>query len=117
MTEPIDLTYDLHLMPRGRAPFRRWHWELWHGANLLAAGWRYHPLQAQRSIRIHAVRYAHRVHGLRVLRPDVDHPIETPWRGGTVSVHWGEMHIALTPQTHVSRVDPSEGAATARPRG
>jgi hypothetical protein len=110
MSAPIELGYDLHLMPRGRAPFRRWHWELWHGTTLLAAGWRYHPLQAQRSIRIHAVRYAHRVNGLRVLRPDVDHPTETPWRGGTVTVQWGELHIELTPLTRTSRPDSSEAA-------
>ncbi len=97
MTEPIGLHYDLRLLPRGRVSFSRWHWELWHGATLLAAGWRLHPLQAQRTIRIHAVRYAHRVNGVRVLRPDVDHPEETPWRGRAVTIDWGEMHIELTP--------------------
>jgi hypothetical protein len=97
MTEPIELNYDLYLMPRGRVSFRRWHWELWRGATLLAAGWRLDPLEAQRTIRIHAVRYAHRVHGLRVLRPDVDHPDETPWRGRPVSMRWGELQIELSP--------------------
>jgi hypothetical protein len=97
MTEPIELNYDLYLMPRGRVSFRRWHWELWRGATLLAAGWRLDPLEAQRTIRIHAVRYAHRVNGLRVLRPDVDHPDETPWRGRPVTVQWGEMQIELSP--------------------
>jgi hypothetical protein len=97
MTEPIALNYDLYLMPRGRVSFRRWHWELWRGATLLAAGWRQDPLEAQRTVRIHALRYAHRINGLRVLRPDVDHPEETPWRGRPVTIDWGEMHIELNP--------------------
>jgi hypothetical protein len=97
MTEPIGLNYDLHLLPADRVPFRRWHWELWRGATLLAAGWQLDPLEAQRTIRIHAVSFAHRINGLRVLRPDVDHPTETPWRGHSVTINWGEMHIELTP--------------------
>ncbi len=111
MTEPIGLHYDLRPLPRGRVAFRRWHWELWHGATLLAAGWRLQPLQAQRTIRIHAVRYAHRINGLRVLRPDVDHPAETPWRGRAVTIEWGGMQIELTP---VAR-DPSRREPLARP--
>ncbi len=96
-TETIGLSYDLHPMPRGRVSFHRWRWELWHGPRLLAAGWRLHPLEAQRTLRIHAVRYAHRLNGLRVLRPDVEHPTETPWSGLPVTIHWGEMQIELTP--------------------
>ncbi len=97
MTEPIGLTYDVHLLSAGRIPFRRWRWELWHGATLLAAGWTLDQLQAQRTIRVHAVSYAHRVNGLRVLHPDVDHPAETPWGRRPVTIDWGEMHIELTP--------------------
>jgi hypothetical protein len=110
MTEPIGLHYDLHLMPRGRVDFRRWHWELWHGATLLAAGWGFHPLAAQRAIRVHAVRYVHRINGLRVLRPDVDHPTEIPWRNRPVTIDWGEMHIELTPVDRgASRREPAAG--------
>ncbi|WP_249011467.1 hypothetical protein [Conexibacter sp. DBS9H8] len=98
MTDPVGLDYDLHLLPRGRTPFRRWHWELWHGPTLLAAGWRLQPLEAQRSIRVHAVRYAHRLHGLRVLHPDVDHPAEVPWQGRTQRFVWGALQIELRPR-------------------
>ena len=70
MTDPIELIYDLHLLAPGRLPFRRWRWELWHGPQLLAAGWRLSVLHAQRALRGHAVRYAHRLHGLHPLRPD-----------------------------------------------
>jgi hypothetical protein len=112
MTEPIGLNYDLRLLPRGRVSFRRWHWELWHGATLLAAGWRLHPLQAQRSIRIHAVRYANRVNGVRVLRPDVDHPEETPWRGRPVTIDWGQMHIELTPVSTEQSLHPHAAGTT-----
>jgi hypothetical protein len=101
MTESVGLNYDLYLMPRGRINFRRWHWELWAGPTLLAAGWQTDPLQAQRTLRIHAVRYAHRVHGLRVLRPDVEHPPETPWNGRRVRISWGEMEIELNPLTEL----------------
>jgi hypothetical protein len=97
MTETIALSYDLHLLPRGRISFRRYRYELWHGATLLAAGWCLHPLQAQRAVRIHAVRYAHRLHGLRVIRPDVEHPDEAPWRGRPVTIDWGQFHIELSP--------------------
>jgi hypothetical protein len=97
MTEAIGLHYDLYLMPRGRVTFNRWHWELWHGATLLAAGWSFDPLSAQRTIRIHAVRRALRLNGLRVVRPDVGHPPETPWRGQRVTIAWGEVQVELTP--------------------
>ncbi|HET9073601.1 MAG TPA: hypothetical protein VFN48_03405 [Solirubrobacteraceae bacterium] len=96
-TDAVGLHYDVHLMPRGRVNLRRWHWEIWHGATLLAAGWQLDPLRAQRSIRVHAVRYAHRARGLRVLHPDVDHPPETPWRNRRVSFTWGHIPIELIP--------------------
>jgi hypothetical protein len=114
MTEPIGLNYDLRLLPRGRTPFQRWHWELWNGATMISAGWHFHPLQAQRTMRIHAVRYAHRINGLRVIRPDVDHPTEAPWRGRPVTIDWGEMRIELTPVSpEQSRLSRGQSAAAA----
>ena len=70
MTEPLELTYALHLLPRGRISFRRWRWELWHEPQLLAAGWRLNPLHAQRALGAHAFRYVHRLHGV--------HPLPSP---------------------------------------
>ena len=46
MTEPIELNYQLRLLPPGRISFRRWRWELWHGPQLLAAGWHGAPSTA-----------------------------------------------------------------------
>jgi hypothetical protein len=94
--EPIQLTYRLHLLPAGRIPFRRWRWELWHGAQLLAAGWRVSALHAQRAMRVHALRYAHRLHGLHPLRMDQATSAEEVWGRGPVSVQWGDVRVVLT---------------------
>jgi hypothetical protein len=94
--EPIELTYSLHLLPAGRIPFRRWRWELWHGAQLLAAGWRVSALHAQRAMRVHALRYAHRLHGLHPLRVDQAAASEDAWGRGPVSVEWGDVRVVLT---------------------
>jgi hypothetical protein len=101
MTEPIELSYVLHLLPSGRIPFRRWRWELWHGQHLLAAGWRLSVLHAQRALRGHALRYAHRLLGLHPLRPDAAHAPETAWDGQPVAVTWGDLRILLTPRALV----------------
>jgi hypothetical protein len=98
MNEPIELTYVLHLLPTGRIPFRRWRWELWHGSQMLAAGWRLSVLHAQRALRGHAVRYAHRLHGLHPLRPDAAPAADTTWGGQTVAVDSGDLRVLLTPR-------------------
>jgi hypothetical protein len=104
MTEPIELNYILHVLPAGRIPFRRWRWELWHGSRMLAAGWRLSALHAQRALRGHAVRYAHRRHGLHPLRPDAGHGPETAWGGQTVAVDSGDLRVVLSPR---DLLDPS----------
>jgi hypothetical protein len=98
MTEQIELTYALHLLPPGRITFRRWRWELWHGSQMLAAGWRLTVLHAQRALRGHALRYAHRLHGIHPLRPEVGHGPETAWGGRQVAVAWGDLRVVLTPR-------------------
>jgi hypothetical protein len=98
MPEPIELTYVLHPLPPERFPFRRWRWELWHGSRMLAAGWRLSVQHAQRALRGHAGRYAHRVHGLHPLRPDAGQAPETTWGGQTVAVHWGDLRVVLSPR-------------------
>jgi hypothetical protein len=101
MTEPTELSYVLHVLPSGRMPFRRWRWELWHGPQLLAAGWRLSVLHAQRALRAHAVRYAHRLRGVHPLRLDAAHVPETAWGARPVAVSWGDIHIVLRPRALV----------------
>ncbi|HWD64265.1 MAG TPA: hypothetical protein VG405_03755 [Solirubrobacteraceae bacterium] len=99
MIEPVELTYELHLLPRGRIAFQRWRYELWHGPQLLAAGWRLSAQHAQRALRAQAIRYAHRLHGLYVLHPDpVPPPQEAPWGGRRVAVESGDLRVTLTPR-------------------
>lgn len=98
MSEPLELTYALHLLPRGRIALRRWRWELWHEPHLLAAGWRLNPLHAQRALRAHAFRYVHRLHGVHPLPSQASHPAERAWGGGAAAFHWGELQVVLTPR-------------------
>lgn len=98
MLEPIELTYVLDLLPLGRKAFRRWRWELWHGPRLLAAGWRLSALHAQRALRAHAFRYAHRLHGLHPLRPEAAHRGDTGFSDGRMAIRWGELRVVLTPR-------------------
>lgn len=62
--EGLQFGYALYPLPPGRLPFRRWRWELWHGANLVAAGWRLGRADAGRALRVHAVEFGHRLFGL-----------------------------------------------------
>jgi len=62
--EGLQFSYALHALPPGRLPFRRWRWELWHGATLIAAGWRISRPQAARALRDHAADFAHKLFGL-----------------------------------------------------
>lgn len=97
MIEPLELTYHLHLLPPGRISFRRWRWELWHGPQLLAAGWRLNVQHAQRALRLRALRYAHRIHGLDPLRLEPAAGPERTWSGQVV-IDWGELRVILTPR-------------------
>src|ERR671923_2182369 len=60
----LELAYALYILPPGRLPFRRWRWELWHGATLIAAGWRLSRPQAGRALRLSAAEFGHRLFGL-----------------------------------------------------
>ena len=64
--EGLRFGYALYLLPPGRLPFRRWRWELWHGATLVAAGWRITRPQAGRALRHSAAEFGHRLFGLPV---------------------------------------------------
>jgi hypothetical protein len=60
----LEFAYALHPLPPGRLPFRRWRWELWHGHDLVAAGWRLSRPDAARALRVHAAEFGHRLFGL-----------------------------------------------------
>jgi hypothetical protein len=62
--EGLQFSYALHPLPPGRHPFRRWRWELWHGATMIAAGWRLSRPQAAHALRLRAAEFGHRLFGL-----------------------------------------------------
>lgn len=93
--EGLSFSYALHVLPPGRFPFRRWRWELWHGARLEAAGWRLSERDAGRALRQHASRVGHRLFGLRA---PADEGAAPPLRPGTVvRVRHGAIAFALVP--------------------
>jgi hypothetical protein len=62
--------YALHPLPPNRVGLRRWRWELWHGAALVAAGWRLSQEHAERALCTAASRRGHAQLGLHPLRPE-----------------------------------------------
>ncbi len=64
--EGLQFSYALHPLPPGRLAFRRWRWELWHGATMVAAGWRLSRPHAGRALRMHAAEFGHQLFGLPV---------------------------------------------------
>lgn len=73
MTQRVDgpeFAYALHQLPPSRVGLRRWRWELWHGAALLAAGWRLTQGHAEHALCTAASRRGHAHLGLHPLRPE-----------------------------------------------
>lgn len=66
--EPLVLAYAIRALPPS-ALGRRWRWELWDGAVLLAAGWRFSETRARQAVDVAAGRHLHRVTGVAPLRP------------------------------------------------
>jgi hypothetical protein len=60
----LEFAYSLYRLPPGRFPFTRWRWELWHGSQLVAAGWRLARPDAGRALRLQAADFGHRLFGL-----------------------------------------------------
>jgi hypothetical protein len=60
----LEFAYSLYPLPPGRLPFKRWRWELWHGAHLIAAGWRFSRPDAGRALRLYAAEHGHKLFGL-----------------------------------------------------
>jgi hypothetical protein len=89
--------YALELLPPGRVGFRRWRWELWHGAALLAAGWRLSREHAERARRAAASRAGHARLGVHPLDPERNHPSGAFLQGATVRVECGAVTCLLVP--------------------
>lgn len=92
----LSFTYVLHELPPGRLPFRRWRFELWHGARLEAAGWRMSERDAARALRAHGSRVGHWMFGLRPPEPEQAAPAF--WPGATVRVQHGAVTFSLVPR-------------------
>jgi hypothetical protein len=90
--------YSLSELPPGRVGFRRWRWELWHGAALLASGWRMSPRDARRALRTAASRRAHELLGLTALRPERARALDSFIAGAVVRVDCGAVTCVLAPR-------------------
>ena len=97
--EGLELSYALHPLPPGRFGFRRWRYELWHGARLIAAGWRVQRPDAALALRTHATEFAHQVFGLRPpSRTRADHPPQDLMPGITIRVDAHGVSFVLAPR-------------------
>ena len=56
--------YVIRGIPPERFPFRRWRWELWQDALLVAAGWVTTPHRVERALRVAASRRMHQLAGV-----------------------------------------------------
>ena len=92
----LSFSYVLHELPPGRLPFRRWRFELWHGARLEAAGWRTTERDAIGALRKHGSRVGHRMFGLRPPEADAPGPVFRP--GTAVRVQHGAVTFTLVPR-------------------
>jgi hypothetical protein len=93
--EGLSFSYVLHELPRGRFPFRRWRFELWHGARLEAAGWRTTERDAVGALRRHASRVGHAMFGLPAPAADPGGAFRP---GAAVRIEQGAVAFALVPR-------------------
>ena len=101
MPLPVDgpqFAYALHPLPPSRMGLRRWRWELWHGAALVAAGWRLSMEHAERAICLAASRRGHAMLGLHPLRPDRTAAGAGLAAGAPVRVDCGAFECLLEPR-------------------
>ncbi len=106
--EGLRFGYALHLLPPGRVGFRRWRYELWHGAHLHAAGWCTERRGAERALRRHATRVAHAVFGLKADASALDAAVDGPVPpGATVHVAAGGVHVSLVPRALLAELEPA----------
>lgn len=102
MTQRVDgpeFAYALHPLPPSRVGLRRWRWELWHGASLLAAGWRLTQEHAERALCTAASRRAHAQLGLHALRPNRTNPVAGALASGApMLLDCGAFDCVLVPR-------------------
>jgi hypothetical protein len=97
---PVDgpqFAYALHPLPRNRLG-QRWRWELWHGAALVAAGWRLTLAHAERALCTAASRRGHAQLGVHPLRPDRSFPASGFSAGMPVRLDCGAFECTLVPR-------------------
>jgi hypothetical protein len=90
--------YAVEPLPPGRVGFRRWRWQLWHGAVLLASGWRLSPRDAERALFKAAARRAHELLGVHALRPEAAEPLERFFPGASVRIACGAAMCLIAPR-------------------
>lgn len=93
--EGLTLAYALYVLPPGRFPFRRWRWELWHGAGLVAAGWRTSRPSAERALQRYAGDFGHSLFGLQTRTPSEPQTLPP---GATVRLQTGAIELRLVPR-------------------
>jgi hypothetical protein len=99
IVEGLSFSYVLHELPLGRLPFRRWRFELWHGARLEAAGWRSSERDALGALRAHASRVAHAMFGPRPPRGGGRGAAAPGFRtGAAVRIQDGGIAFSLVPR-------------------
>jgi hypothetical protein len=96
--EGLQFSYALHELPPGRLPFRRWRWELWHGATMIAAGWRIERAQAGRALRLTAAEFGHRLFGLPAPNRHPDHGHGDLQPGSAERLAIGSITCLLVPR-------------------
>jgi hypothetical protein len=92
----LEFAYALYPIPPGRLPFGRWKWELWHGANLVASGWRLARPDAGRALRQRAAEFGHRLFGLPA--PESGFPRQDLQPGTTERLAVGPITCLLVPR-------------------
>lgn len=95
--EGLELAYALHPLAPGRFGFRRWRYELWHGARLIAAGWRVQRPDAAQALRTHGTDFAHHLFGLRP-PPRVEEPAQDMLPGMRTRVDAHGVSFVLVPR-------------------
>lgn len=101
----LQFAYALHELPPGRWGFRRWRWELWHGAHLIAAGWRVERSHAERALRRHARDFGLRLFGLRPLPAAAAEQGAPIPPGAAVRLDVGPTSALLVPRALVDERD------------
>ncbi|WP_205698354.1 hypothetical protein [Conexibacter sp. SYSU D00693] len=111
--EPTDteFAYALELLPPGGWGFRRWRFELWHGARLIAAGWRLSREHAERALRTAASRAGHAMLGVHPLNPDRTSASGAFLTGATVRVDCGALTCVLVPRAETAAIQARGAAA------